>query len=77
MRQCIHSDDVRRELSDRHTLLELFAGGYTSALLLQAADRVGLESSGILPAKISLLLKALSGTSIMELYTGSSNPLIG
>ena len=61
MRECNMSKDEIRELNDRDTLHKLFTGGFTSAPLLKAADTAGLERSGLVPAKISFLLRALAG----------------
>ena len=58
--ECEISSNVIAELNEAD-LRKLFKGGYRTAPLLKAADESGLIRSGMDPAKISFLMRAISG----------------
>jgi hypothetical protein len=57
---CGVASNVISEMNE-NDLRKLYKGGYRTAPLLKAANESGLVRSGIDPAKISFLLKAISG----------------
>ena len=67
--ECEVSSNAISEL-DEADLRKLFKGGYRTAPLLKAADESGLIRSGMSPAKISFLMRAISGGGASVTFMG-------